>query len=103
MVHMCPHNLPDTKDCPWCKRKGDKTFPVKKPFQLYQPLWDNFLRSFADQCHGPLSFSFSVQDMNGQVYVAMGGHADDIEGLHEHSKKVLIDANREGDNVTSTN
>jgi DNA-binding beta-propeller fold protein YncE len=74
-------------------------FPAKKPFQLYQELFTDFLNTFAKDAHGPLALTLSVQDLNGHIYVANCGTSSAIENLLENAKLVL----KESDNVTISN
>ena len=102
---MCKHSIDHSKACPWCKRNGDAASQLatpKKSFQLYQPHMNDFLQSFASEAHGPLSFCFSVLDMNGQVYVGMAGHTSDIEDLLSHSHAIL-EQKRNDEHVAHTN
>jgi uncharacterized protein CbrC (UPF0167 family) len=104
-VNSCEHSIEYSKACPWCNRKGSSAAQLetaKKPFQLYQPLMNDFIQSFAHESHGPLSFCFAVLDMNGQVYVGMAGHDDDIEDLISNCHAIL-NQKKAGEDVTHTN
>ncbi len=64
-------------------------FPAKKPFQLYQELFTDFLNTFSKDAKGPLALTVTVQDMNGLIYVANCGPDEVVENLLDHAKITL--------------
>lgn len=104
MNTQCKHNVPTDLPCPWCGRakaeKETQLRSVKKPFQLYQALFQNFIQEIAPRVQFPLCVALIVEDINEEVFVLTEGPVEKVlelnKSMYEHFKKEI---EREGLNA----
>lgn len=85
----CKHHISSTKDCPWCDRKGDKTFKAKKPHQVYQLHFGKFLENLEDNALGPARVIYCCEDLNGEMYAYVDGPKEKVKELLSELIKTL--------------
>lgn len=91
-MNACAHHIPFTKDCPWCRRKSDKSFKPKKPFQVYQLAFDEFMAELKEDSLGPSCVVFLSEDLNGKLYIYTDGHEEKILALIKKLNEALKEA-----------
>ena len=85
----CRHHIPATKDCPWCNRKGDKSFRVRKPFQVYQLAFGKFLEDLQENSLGPACVIYCSEDLNGDMHAYIDGPKENLLALIEELKEAV--------------
>lgn len=91
--NTCRHNVPPQMPCPWCGREAvQKTTllqTIKKPFQLYQSLFQNFVQEIAPRVQAPMCVAVIVEDINGEVFISMEGPVERLRVLNAELNKRL--------------
>jgi hypothetical protein len=91
----CRHFIPVNKSCPWCKREGQKSFPIVKAFQFYQGHFAEFTNAMAEaDAHGPVAIVIVVKDANGQSYMYKKGPEEMQIDLLDSVKETIVPSSR---------